>query len=155
MIIRGITIDFELDRPADILRYDDARETYETRTKSLAENPPTEEAGLRAYATWCQGIVDAYAQMIDSAFGEGIARQLMGDSIGLTEMYMLDLELAKALEEGTQATADRLAEYIPTPDPVPEVPQNRPQRRAAAMTAKKTTKSAPKKKPAKTTAQRA
>lgn len=153
MEIRGIKVDFELDRPADILRYESAREVYEQKAQQLSVSMPKEEDGLRAYANWCQDIIDIFAEMLDATFGDGIARQLMGDSVSLTELYVLNHELEKAVEASTEKTLVQLNEYLPTPDPEPEAPQNRAQRRAPAAKPRKTTKTPAKNKAAKTTAQ--
>lgn len=115
MQILGVTVDFDVTSPTDILRYTKAGETMEAAAAgiTMADVKPDEPGYINAYVDMLNAELKLFGNFIDDVFGTGVAMQFMGDNPSLNKIADVNDALVAAFEQQGKATGTRFAKYTP------------------------------------------
>ncbi len=115
IIVNDIQLDFDITSPSDVLRYKQAGEHMEAEAATI---PPlvldkNDPGFLDAYIGMLNGELRLFGNFLDDAFGDGVAKQLLGNNPSLNKVSEINDALSEALEAHGKDFGVKLQKYKP------------------------------------------
>lgn len=113
--VNNIQLDFDITSPSDVLRYKQAGERMETEGASITlPTVETDDPGfLDAYVEMLNAELRLFGNFIDEVFGDGVAKQLLGNNPSLNKVTEINDALGEAMEAQGKEFGVKLQKYKP------------------------------------------
>lgn len=115
MVVRGVTLEFDITSPEDLQRYTRCSEEMARREAAAPPMPRKVEtpADHAAYIAWVTVLCGILTDWIDGVFGAGASNALLGKKTSLAGILALCEELRAAAEAQGAEIGKHIRSFVP------------------------------------------